>query len=99
MEVVGLGTVFPAWAGMSWVEGKERVALEKGGFVEAMLDPKGWDGTVSFPILKSALSLDLENGSMDPPRGQAGHKPKGPCLLQADSPLLPRPHSSLSKWS
>lgn len=41
MEVVGLGTVFPAWAGMSWVEGKERVALEKGGFVEAMLDPKG----------------------------------------------------------
>ena len=33
--------MFPAWAGMYWVEEKERAALEKGGFVEAVLDQKG----------------------------------------------------------
>lgn len=40
MVVVGLGTLFPAWAGMSWEEEQERAALEKGGFMEAVLDPK-----------------------------------------------------------
>jgi len=40
MVVVGLGTLFPAWAGMGWEEEQERAALEKGGFMEAVLDPK-----------------------------------------------------------
>lgn len=55
---------------------------------------QGWDGEVSFPALKAALSLDVGNRprthpGRDPPQGRGGHRAEGLCSLHARGPLLP----------